>query len=235
VCAEQGQTCNDPSIVTLSDWTCACPSGYGVATQVGGPAACVKNECDITANNDVCRQADQTCVDPHNTTVGDWRCQCKAPLQGSAEGGSAECSLHSVDECKQDGIAATCQGGQVCVDRDQTSPNTYECIDPNSGAGSEGDDKDDGCWWCWLLIVLGICCCCCLILAVLIIRKRNQADTDEWQQEAENGGDEELAEDRDEYKKSFGDENQSTKSLLYDEAGDEKEVSSAGGSDSAEV
>eukprot|EP00754_Rhynchopus_humris_P001836 Rhum_TRINITY_DN11043_c0_g1::Rhum_TRINITY_DN11043_c0_g1_i1::g.42054::m.42054 len=52
-------------------------------------AASAADEC---LDNLVCSQSGQDCRDP-STVTGDWECACRAPLQGSREGGLAACSF----------------------------------------------------------------------------------------------------------------------------------------------
>ena len=47
---------------------------------------------DECLDNLVCSQSGQDCRDP-STVTGDWECACRAPLQGSREGGLAACSF----------------------------------------------------------------------------------------------------------------------------------------------
>ena len=89
------------------------PVEFGGATQARGPAVWVQSECAVDGNIEECKQAGQRCVDPNETTVGDWGCQCDAPCAGFAKGGIAVCTLYSVDECTDIGFAASALFGKV--------------------------------------------------------------------------------------------------------------------------
>ena len=137
-CQAHGQTCTDPDHAATSrgDWKCVCPPP-ATGSAAGAAATCkFTGECDVAANEQVCENAGQTCVDPDASKAGDWECQCVAPQTGTAgQQAPAACIL---DECKM--ACPTCAlkpGSRThsCSAAEQT------CVDLNTNAHSTGDWK----------------------------------------------------------------------------------------------
>ena len=99
-----------------------------------------EGECLEAGNGELCASAGQHCNDTTLVAVrGDWRCSCILPLEGSASGKPATCTL---DECAQ--ACPTCAGTvcsdarQACLDPDQTPTalRDWLCVCPPPTAGN---------------------------------------------------------------------------------------------------
>eukprot|EP00756_Hemistasia_phaeocysticola_P042465 Hpha_TRINITY_DN16972_c1_g1::TRINITY_DN16972_c1_g1_i5::g.55882::m.55882 len=133
-CTAVNQVCNDANeaSTSLSDWTCTCaPPSVTVATAAA--ATCEYDECvGPGAPGAICAQNGQLCVEPDNTTTGDWKCQCQCPgCTGEAPQAVADCV---VDECAktcptcENGTCATGNYGQTCTDPDASSKSTGDWV-----------------------------------------------------------------------------------------------------------
>eukprot|EP01059_Diplonema_ambulator_P014179 TRINITY_DN2502_c0_g1_i2.p1 TRINITY_DN2502_c0_g1~~TRINITY_DN2502_c0_g1_i2.p1 ORF type:complete len:4005 (+),score=573.78 TRINITY_DN2502_c0_g1_i2:787-12801(+) len=128
-CTAVGQSCDDPDLGAVGDWTCNCvtPLSGSATARV---ATCIVNECLI---NGTCPTG-QTCNDPDHSVMGDWECTCDPPFKGSETAGNATCLLDECDKNKN-----TCHvEGQSCIDTntDPTSTNDWicRCVPPATGA-----------------------------------------------------------------------------------------------------
>ena len=155
-CHKAGQMCNDPSSTTPGDWTCVCvPPSQGTGMQ--GVATCTPppmSECENSANEQICIQEGQACVDPDPTTTGDWECHCISPAVGKNVRSPAVCPL---DECVlTSDVCSHCAGivgptvsnvctkeGQTCVDPtpDDKNINDWKCVCQASGTFGEATGK----------------------------------------------------------------------------------------------
>eukprot|EP01060_Flectonema_neradi_P011198 TRINITY_DN182_c0_g1_i1.p1 TRINITY_DN182_c0_g1~~TRINITY_DN182_c0_g1_i1.p1 ORF type:complete len:1186 (+),score=325.03 TRINITY_DN182_c0_g1_i1:1699-5256(+) len=126
------QTCNDPDKTATStgDWTCECIpplTGLGHAA----PAHCKIDECIKvcpTCANDTCSSQNQTCHDPNTdaTSLSDWVCKCPPPATDIAVAAAA--TPCEDDECHDPNNEKVCTAaGQICVDDDKKTKNTWEC------------------------------------------------------------------------------------------------------------
>eukprot|EP01060_Flectonema_neradi_P034124 TRINITY_DN58_c0_g1_i1.p1 TRINITY_DN58_c0_g1~~TRINITY_DN58_c0_g1_i1.p1 ORF type:complete len:4215 (+),score=1091.97 TRINITY_DN58_c0_g1_i1:148-12792(+) len=157
VCKIAGQTCEDPndSASSLKDWFCRCPKPMDTITNVGAPAECVLDECQVKCdhcadkddgNGNVCTKAGQTCTDPVKTDAStkDWECKCPDPLTQKAVGQAANCPE---DQCAMNTICSN--AGQKCVQPDPFKSDWQcECIPPmtgHPGIGKVADCIEDEC------------------------------------------------------------------------------------------
>ena len=143
VCADEGQTCLDPSHNTVGDWRCECVGGAVAAEPEGGVEAetptqtalvCVVNECDMLSP---CG-AYQTCTDTDEEHLNSWVCECNAPTVAATVDVTGVSLVCTQDECAVAAVAAVCTAvGQTCRDPTPTPGSTGDwvcvCALPLSG------------------------------------------------------------------------------------------------------
>eukprot|EP01063_Lacrimia_lanifica_P032329 TRINITY_DN550_c1_g1_i4.p1 TRINITY_DN550_c1_g1~~TRINITY_DN550_c1_g1_i4.p1 ORF type:complete len:4792 (+),score=837.30 TRINITY_DN550_c1_g1_i4:378-14378(+) len=132
-CADKGQTCFDPNTSEDGNWICVC-AAPSASTAVGAFALCLVDECGLEDVKDVCPAAKppQLCEDPEHSvdSMGDWKCNCIAPAEGTGAQAPADCIL---DECEA--ACITCEQNK-CFDAMQ------DCEDRGLGHDSLND------WYC---------------------------------------------------------------------------------------
>ena len=138
-CLSKGQECVDTNTDTgsLDTWVCQC-KGSGSGSAKAGVASCTfEGECALRSQ--ICTVAGQTCVDPSQSSDGDWECLCVPPYTGTATGGVAVCVL---DECNQYGHICT-KAGQRCTDPDTraTAKDDWTCTCIGSAASGSAVAK----------------------------------------------------------------------------------------------
>ena len=117
----------------------ALPEAEQIQTCTQPPSA------QVAAVQNVCQDAQQTCVDPDTSakSIGDWRCECVAPAFGQPSvRGPASCVIN---ECESEAARVCALAGQLCVDPSQ-SLNDWTCVCPK-GAKGEGAQKAATCEW----------------------------------------------------------------------------------------
>ena len=137
--ASPPQDCVDTDHLAPDTWECRCRTpavGSAVGAAVG---QCALDECEATCatcEKDVCRGAQQVCVDPNPSMngLGDWECLCAPPSTMVAVANVADCP---VDECVAHGhVCASVQ--QHCVDTAQGAASLgdwrCECVAPRKGS-----------------------------------------------------------------------------------------------------
>eukprot|EP00662_Eupelagonemidae_sp_cell21_P057205 gene57205-biopygen118847 len=124
-CVDAGQACVDPDTTRDGDWRCECVPPFSGQPRVGAIADCRRDECMI--HRAVCEGVGQRCVDPDtaSNSIGDWRCDCAAPLQGSQRGAAAACGY--AGECAHAGVACEI-AGQLCADPDPNKAGDWTCL-----------------------------------------------------------------------------------------------------------
>ena len=137
VCSSVGQRCRDPNAFSnsLGDWTCECSGSDETGTAVGMAAVCIRDECRITANREICSAVGQLCVDANvdPTSTRDWACQCDGSGTGSSPLSPATCVY--TGECRNNGHLTCSTAGQTCFDPNETQDSDWKCrcIPPLTG------------------------------------------------------------------------------------------------------
>eukprot|EP01060_Flectonema_neradi_P032073 TRINITY_DN5030_c1_g4_i1.p1 TRINITY_DN5030_c1_g4~~TRINITY_DN5030_c1_g4_i1.p1 ORF type:complete len:6131 (+),score=1457.99 TRINITY_DN5030_c1_g4_i1:115-18507(+) len=137
VCLSVGQRCSDPNAFSnsLDDWTCECTGSEETGTAVGQAAVCIRDECKVDANREVCASVGQICVDKNVDPIStrDWVCQCDGSGTGSSLLSPATCTY--TGECKNNGHLTCSTAGQTCYDPNETQDNDWlcRCIAPLTG------------------------------------------------------------------------------------------------------
>ena len=143
------QECTDLDTypASLADWICNCTAPH-VGLGMASATVCTLNECDITANADICAAMNyQTCTDPTNDAdaAQDWVCECVAPAIGLSVTAKVATCLYdeclvqaNVDLCKD--AVLTQYGGNALI-RGHGIGHGYSqtCQDTNTSAQALGE------------------------------------------------------------------------------------------------
>ena len=140
------QICIDPNTDAAStgDWVCVCQLPSQGGNTSAAAADCFVDECTIEANQQVCLNNNQSCVDPNTanhdlSSEGDWYCDCTFPSVGPRTPMKAtDCWLN---ECEVNGLVCT-GAGQTCFETSNVSTILDDwycnCTGPTEGIQKGG-------------------------------------------------------------------------------------------------
>ena len=113
---------NKGGVCTAKRQTC---SAAGTLPQDGGVAAVRDPIAGVpSAQNNVCTDAGQLCVEPDLLTTDDWMCKCVPPMTGTP--GQQAIAICAEDECSEHGAVCHAQN-QKCIDPDTTKKDDWMC------------------------------------------------------------------------------------------------------------
>eukprot|EP01063_Lacrimia_lanifica_P010019 TRINITY_DN1681_c0_g1_i1.p1 TRINITY_DN1681_c0_g1~~TRINITY_DN1681_c0_g1_i1.p1 ORF type:complete len:1740 (+),score=351.88 TRINITY_DN1681_c0_g1_i1:1305-6524(+) len=124
-----GQACFDTGLSreTLGTFRCVCNGTAEVGEKSGAKATCRVDECELhgtTCTSVMFYGRPETCFDVNETVTDDWYCTCPNPAQQTNATNAAVCEYN---ECTDATIRDQCPSGQICVDEQLSTDDTWEC------------------------------------------------------------------------------------------------------------